>query len=210
MAAPAAHGECDLALLMLELAKVCDLARAQGKIPDEMLDMAQEVFADPRLSANFPAAVPLPQAGQFRQAAARVPHAPLARALDQAGPAMRWTQNPNYRDKPAFARYLETSTYCVISGKGGLIEHDAVWTGLLLMGPETFYPSHNHPSLEGYIVLSGAAEWWSDEFDWSVIPPLHSRYHPSGCSHAMRTGTEPLLALYIATGEIGTLAAPSG
>lgn len=209
MSASATRKEYDLSPLMVELVKVCELARLQGKIPNEMLDMAQNIFANLHLSASFPAASHFLQTEQLSQAAASVPNADLAKAINVAGPAMRWSQNPNYKGQPAFARYLETSAFCVISGKGGLIEQDAVWTGFLLMGPETFYPKHSHSFLEGYVVLSGTAEWWSDEFDWSTIPPINSRYHPSYCAHAMRTGVEPLLALFIATGEIGTMPAPS-
>ena len=198
----------ELAPLMAELLNICELAGRQGAIPSPMLGMARAVFLDPRLNAPQAEGTRLVQPDRFPDAAHAAPVASLSKSLLEAGPAMRWTRNPNYSGAPGFARYLETSAYCDIAGPCGLLENGEIRTGLFLMGSETLYPSHSHPAAEGYAILSGTAEWWREGEDWMPRSPMTSLYHAPFRAHAMRTSAEPMLALYIATGDISTLPEP--
>lgn len=202
------RAEIELAPLMEELHKICELAERQDGIPSSMLDMARAIFSDPRLHAPRAVETPHLHADRFLEAARAAPAASLSKSLLTAGPAMRWTRNPNYSGAPGFARYLETSAYCDIAGPCGLIESGEIRTGILLMGIETPYPSHSHPAAEGYAILSGTAEWWREGEDWRSRPPMTSLFHAPFRSHAMRTAAEPMLALYIATGDISVLPEP--
>jgi hypothetical protein len=74
---------------------------------------------------------------------------------------------------------------------------DEVCLGLTLIGPNTHYPDHRHPAVELYHVLTGVAEWSSH---WRR--PGAFILHDSNQSHAMRTGDEPLLALYTWSGDV--------
>lgn len=198
----------EFAPLMAELLNICELAERQGAIPSSMLDMARSIFSDPRLHAPRTEGARLVQADRFAEAAHAAPVASLSNSLLSAGPAMRWARNPNYSNAPGFARYLKTSAYCDIAGPCGLLESREIRTGLLLMGSETLYPSHSHPSAEGYAILSGTAEWWRVGEDWKPRSPMTSLFHAPYRSHAMRTAAEPMLALYIATGDISILPDP--
>lgn len=198
----------DIAPLAAELAALCDMAETQGEIPAEMLQAARDMLADPRLATRHPDGVHLPQADQYQEVCKTVSPKSLSEALIAAGPAMRWNLNPNYRDIPEFARYHQTSTYCMTSGLNGLVASNTVSTGLLLMGPDTPYPSHHHPHPEGYIMISGRGWWWRGGEDWVQREPGESLYHETSQPHAMRTESEPMLVFFVATGAIEVRAIP--
>jgi len=75
----------------------------------------------------------------------------------------------------------------------------SVCLGLTLIAPRTLYPAHKHPAVELYYVVSGAAEWTAGAHS-QIKPPGTYILHQSNCIHAMRTGNEPLLAVYTWTG----------
>lgn len=74
---------------------------------------------------------------------------------------------------------------------------DEVCLGVALIGANTHYPAHQHPAVELYHVLTGVAEWSSH---WRR--PGAFILHDSNQTHAMRTGDEPLLALYTWSGDV--------
>jgi hypothetical protein len=82
-------------------------------------------------------------------------------------------------------------------GPAAPFRSDEVCLGLTLIGPHTHYAAHRHPAVELYHVLTGAAEWSGQK-----RPPGAFILHKSNQQHAMRTGEEPLLALYAWTGDV--------
>jgi quercetin dioxygenase-like cupin family protein len=66
-----------------------------------------------------------------------------------------------------------------------------------MLGPATLYPHHRHEAEEIYVPVSGTAAWQGGDGIWRDKPPgaviVHERNEP----HAMRTSSEPLLALYL-------------
>jgi quercetin dioxygenase-like cupin family protein len=69
--------------------------------------------------------------------------------------------------------------------------------GVVVLGPCTLYPHHRHEAEEIYVPLSGTASWQQGDALWREQPPGKLIHHLSEESHAMRTGEEPLLALYL-------------
>lgn len=133
--------------------------------------------------------------------------ADLRRALAGLGPWLVWTQNPNYRRTPPSEDFLDHYGYAVIAGprdgSAALVEHATLALGVLLLGPETHYPLHHHPATEIYVPLN-KAEWWRGEGPWREEAPGAVILHPSGAPHATRTGGEPLLAIYLWSGDLET------
>ena len=134
-------------------------------------------------------------------------------AVRDAASALRWRQNQSYSD----TAFLPSYAYSELVGPSGHARHDRYAIGLLYLAPRTFYPAHAHPAEEAYHVLSGASEWWQGEpagaasagsaADASALRAPGARVlHPSGVMHAMRSGSRPLLALYIWRGDIGVAA----
>lgn len=72
--------------------------------------------------------------------------------------------------------------------------------GFTLIAPNSFYPAHRHPAIELYYVLSGTAEW-TLEGKTTQHKPGTFILHPSNAVHSMRTGDEPLLAMYTWSGD---------
>jgi len=82
-------------------------------------------------------------------------------------------------------------------GPAAPFRSDEVCLGLTLIGPHTHYAAHRHPAVELYHVLTGAAQW-----SGHPRPPGAFILHESNQEHAMRTGNEPLLALYTWSGDV--------
>jgi hypothetical protein len=131
----------------------------------------------------------------------------LRYALAALGPWLAWTQNPNYRRTPPSADFLDRYGYAVIAGPRqgapALVENAALALGVLLLGPATHYPLHRHPATEIYVPLN-RAEWWRGEGPWREEAPGAVILHSSGVPHATRTGAEPLLAVYLWSGDLET------
>lgn len=134
-------------------------------------------------------------------------HAPgadhtLVQALEPLLPLLAWIQNPNYQTSAMPAGFLENYGYADIVSRRGLIADDAFALGILLLGPHTEYPPHQHPAEEIYYTLGGAAEWWQTGQTWLAQPAGRFVYHASGVAHAMRTGAEPVCLLYAWWGDV--------
>jgi hypothetical protein len=89
-----------------------------------------------------------------------------------------------------------------IAGPDGLARIDALRIGVFLQAPETHYPSHSHAAEELYLVLTGNALWQKDAGQFVAIPPGATVLHLSYQRHAMKTEQEPLLALWLWTGDL--------
>ena len=125
---------------------------------------------------------------------------PLLDALRPRMLAMPWRQNPTYTDESFLRRYA----YCELLGPTGLVPHAKVSVGLLYLAPGTFYPPHAHPAEEAYHLLAGASEWQAGAGVMTPRSPGDRMEHPSGVSHAMRSGKTPMLALYVWRGDLFT------
>jgi quercetin dioxygenase-like cupin family protein len=131
----------------------------------------------------------------------------LARGIAVAAHALAWRQTYRAGDVPA--GFLERYGWCELLGATGPVPCEALAGGLLLLGPDARYPAHRHAAEELYIPLSGRAEWQRGGGPFVARPPGEAIIHASGEPHAMRTGAEPLLALYLwrgaGLGESATL-----
>jgi hypothetical protein len=133
---------------------------------------------------------------------------PLRSALRALGPSLSWTQNPNYRRQPPAPAFLENYGYAVIAGPAdgppGLVLDPRLAVGVLLLGPGTLYPLHEHPAIEIYYTLTSEGEWWKGAGPWRPEPPATAIYHVPNVPHATRAGSSPLLALYLWRGDLAT------
>jgi quercetin dioxygenase-like cupin family protein len=88
-----------------------------------------------------------------------------------------------------------------IVGKLAPFRSASVCLGLTLIAAGSFHPPHRHPAVELNHVLARHPEWTAGP-DTRVPRPGAFILHDSGIVHAMRTGHEPLLALYTWTGDV--------
>jgi hypothetical protein len=146
-------------------------------------------------SADVPSALPvlrwLPQIG----ASTHHVGCELVSALCRAAPWLAWHQT--YTANDLGTTFMQNYGWTEILGPRGGATHGKIACGLLLLGPHTLYPPHRHEAEEIYVPLSGTAEWQQGDAIWRPCAPGTLIHHCSEEPHAMRTGTEPLLALYL-------------
>ena len=82
-------------------------------------------------------------------------------------------------------------------GTRGHFLNEIMAGGFLILGPDTTYPDHHHTAEELYVPLTGGTEWSKGEGPFVARVAGEVIHHPSNVSHAMRTGVEPLVALYL-------------
>jgi hypothetical protein len=132
----------------------------------------------------------------------------LAEPLHGMLPALRWTQNPNYRRRPPSSDFLARYGYAQFAGPvdvPSLMTSERLALGVLMLGPGTVYPAHAHPAEEIYLPLT-PARWQRGEESWRERRAGDLVHHPSGLVHATEAGKLPLLALYLWLGDLGTAA----
>lgn len=138
---------------------------------------------------------PLPVLRWLDQALAAAATRPLVDEVVAAAGALAWGQT--YAAGDLGERFLERYGWSELIGLRGPIASDRLACGVLLLGPEIEYPPHSHAAEEIYLPLAGAADWLRGDEGWRQRHPGELIHHPSGIAHAMRTGGQPLLALYL-------------
>ncbi len=122
-----------------------------------------------------------------------------------AADALEWRQTYTTAD---FGReFLDRYGWTELIGLRGPIPSQRIACGFLMLGPEIEYPAHAHEAEELYLPLAGEALWMRGEEGFVARAPGALVEHPSWMPHAMRTGRNPMLAIYLWRG--GDLAAKS-
>lgn len=130
---------------------------------------------------------------------------PLASALAAHRLGLRWGQT--YTAADFGQHFIDNYGWVELFGTRGHFENDTVAAGFLILGPDVDYPDHHHVAEEVYIPLTGGTRWRMGDAPYAVREAGEVIHHASNVNHAMRTGNEPLLALYLWRG--GPLAAKS-
>ena len=105
--------------------------------------------------------------------------------------------------RPISARGFSTiSAGSSFSARADISRATRSLAGTLVLGPDTYYPPHHHVAEEIYVPLTGGAEWRMGDAEFTKRDAGEVIYHASNVSHAMRTGNEPLLALYFGVAAI--------
>lgn len=130
---------------------------------------------------------------------------PLASFLAQNREDLCWGQT--YSETDFGEDFLDNYGWLEVFGTRGHYVNAEVAAGVLILGPGIVYPDHHHVAEEIYIPLTGGTEWRMGEGGFRVREAGEVVHHASSMNHAMRTGTEPLLAAYLWRG--GPLAAKS-
>lgn len=120
---------------------------------------------------------------------------PLVEALHSAAPVLPWRQT--YGARQMSQHFLTQYGWAELVGLTGPVPSRTCAVGFLLLGPDVEYPPHHHEALELYLPLAGRAAWWRAQSGWQQIEPGEPVLHARWEAHAMRTESEPLLALYL-------------
>jgi hypothetical protein len=119
----------------------------------------------------------------------------LVAAVCHAAASLAWRQTYTVRDLDA--TFLDNYGWSEILGGAGPLASERIACGFLLLGPSTHYPRHRHEAQEIYLPLRGTAAWQQGDAVWREREPGTVIHHAKDEPHAMRTGADPLLALYL-------------
>ena len=130
---------------------------------------------------------------------------PLTQLLRDHAGEFHWGQT--YTSADFGQKFMDNYGWLEVFGTRGHFENAEVAGGFLILGPGIEYPDHHHVAEELYIPITRGTEWRMGGGAWRHRAAGEVIHHASNVSHAMRTGDEPLLALYLWRG--GPLAARS-
>jgi hypothetical protein len=118
---------------------------------------------------------------------------PLADALQTLEPALRWYTRPG--DSSASANFAQGHANAMLVGPSGLEQRSDAWVGISLLAPMVRYPDHKHPPQECYLLLS-PGQFRQGDAPWFEPGTGGMLFNPPGIRHAMRSGPQPLLAVW--------------
>ena len=70
--------------------------------------------------------------------------------------------------------------------------------------PGVYYPWHQHPAEEIYIVLAGKAKFSLEQRPSRILKPGDHSFHPSNQPHALETLSDPVMAYVVWRNEFDT------
>lgn len=117
----------------------------------------------------------------------------LSHALGALTPLLNWQRRPNAETQGE--HFYNGHANTTIVGPEGIEPRSDAIIGVSLVAPNIWYPEHNHPPEEIYIVMS-EGDWYREGKGW-YTPGLGTIvYHPPWVTHAMRSSAKPLLAVW--------------
>jgi hypothetical protein len=121
--------------------------------------------------------------------------APLVNTLVGNAASLAWRRS--YSPAAVGAQFYENYGWTEFAGLTGPTPSKRLACGVLLLGPHVTYPPHRHEADEIYVPLAGTAAWKHGNEGWRERLPGSVIHHAPYVPHAMQTGPEPLLALYL-------------
>jgi hypothetical protein len=121
--------------------------------------------------------------------------ADFVNTLCAAAGSLDWQQTYGIADVGGW--FLQNYGWAELLTPGAATGVAQISCGVLVLGPDTFYPAHRHEAEEIYLPLAGTAEWQQGDAAWRRRSPGTLIHHSSEEPHAMRTGEHPLLAMYL-------------
>ena len=119
----------------------------------------------------------------------------IIKTLQALASQLYWGQS--YTTADFGAAFLEKYGWTEIIGQRGPIASEQLACGFLLLGPQLEYPLHSHEAEEIYVPFTASSQWARGNEAWVKRPVSQPIFHSAWLPHAMRSGTRPLLALYL-------------
>ncbi len=124
----------------------------------------------------------------------------LIASLRRVSGSLRWQRNPTYTDPVFLRRYA----YTELLGPSGPVPNTTISAGFLYLAPQTYYPPHAHPAEEIYHLIAGPSIWQQGDQPGTECGAGSRIVHRSGVAHSMRSGDQPMLALYLWRGDLSS------
>ena len=127
------------------------------------------------------------------------PEGELLEAFAAAMPSFAWREPPQ---KDVGNYLVGRSAGNVIIGPEGMFPSQDLRFGAFMISPHTVYPLHAHAAKELYIVIGGSGRWWIADTPYAPRGVGDVVHIPSWTPHAIRTGDEPVLTLWVWMGDV--------
>jgi len=110
-------------------------------------------------------------------------------------PKLTWGQT--YTAADFGSEFLQRYGWTELMGLRGPLPSERIACGFLLLGPQVEYPRHSHAAREIYVPMTEGTLWQRGNHAWTGGAAGKPRQHTSWEWHAMRTDSQPFLALYL-------------
>ena len=181
----------DLSASVIRAASSAPVAKAAARIFSRLEERVGEPLAPPAERLGPCRQLAAIYARMARQA---TPLPQLANAFAALEPRLQWNRRKGA--KPEDRNFYNGHANAMLVGPGGLEQRDDVWVGATVLAPDVRYIDHSHPPEEVYLAFT-AGEWWNAAMDWTQPGAGGLIYNPPGILHAMRSGPQPMLALWL-------------
>jgi quercetin dioxygenase-like cupin family protein len=151
--------------------------------------------AAPSRHRAAPAAVPVMRYLSAVKESVPAFSAAFVTAFVEAAPTLEWCRS--YTVKEVSEKFMDNYGWTDLLGQSGSAPDERLACGVLLLGPDVYYPPHQHEAEEMYVPLSGTAQWSQGGRDLQQRAPGSMIHYLPHEIHAMQTGNEPLLAMYL-------------
>lgn len=121
----------------------------------------------------------------------------LARVITELLGALSWHANASYPEELFAPGYFDDWAFAQVIGPDGLFSADDLMMGMFAMGPNIFYPRHNHAAPELYYQLTGTHKWQVEDEPWFSCSSPAMMWHKAYEVHATETLDEPFLSIWL-------------
>jgi len=128
---------------------------------------------------------------------------PLCEAVVAAGAQARWRET--YKHTKVGQDFLDRFGCFTIIGPEGAFQSGQLWAWAVYMPPHLYYPWHEHPAEESYLVIAGEAEFMRAGQAPRFLNPGDVIFHAAQQPHALQTHEAGVLALVFWRNGFGIL-----
>ncbi len=129
-------------------------------------------------------------------------HPELAAVIGELKDGLSWHANAAYPEDKFPPGYFDDWAFTQMIGPDGLFTGDDLMLGMFAMGPNLFYPRHNHAAPELYYQLTGDHKWQVGDGPWTKQGSPVMIWHEAYQVHATETLDEPFLAVWMWTQDV--------
>ncbi len=126
----------------------------------------------------------------------------LAAVIGELKDGLSWHANAAYPEEKFAPGYFDDWAFTQVIGPDGLFSADDLMLGMFAMGPNLFYPKHNHAAPELYYQLTGTHKWQLGDGPWTARGSPVMIWHDAYEVHATETLDEPFLSIWMWTEDV--------
>lgn len=128
----------------------------------------------------------------------------LAEVISELKGALSWHANAAYPEELFAPGYFDNWAFAQVIGPDGLFSADDLMMGMFAMGPNIFYPKHNHAAPELYYQLTGTHKWQVGDGPWVTRGSPVMMWHAAYEVHATETLDEPFLSIWMWSEDVSS------